>query len=214
MQPINSRPVRNVQCCRAQSQIWSFYGKELLQRFLIPENIYVLCLCVCLGLETFCQDPAVLKKFETMASGKILLAEILERGQTPLVVLYDTSQDDDININAACMKALHDKSLASPLQVPKWLCVNTCGYACGFVTQQNCFYGCPQVNSAYMNVAISSVCSDGTIYCQPPSRGLTKMNETLEKIETYFHSQVNACFVCCLRAFLELWYFYQGADWL
>lgn len=85
----------------------------------MPENIYVLCLCVCLGLETFCQDPAVLKKFETMASGKILLAEILERGQTPLVVLYDTSQDDDININAACMKALHDKSLASPLQVPK-----------------------------------------------------------------------------------------------
>lgn len=146
---------------------------------------------MCPGLEPFCQDPAVLKKFETMASGKILLAEILERGQTPLVVLYDTSQDDDININAACMKALHDKSLASPLQVPKWSCVNTCGYACGFVTQHNCFYGSPQVNSAYMNVAISSVCSDGTIYCQPPSRALTKMNETLEKIETYFHSQVN-----------------------
>lgn len=138
MQLINSRPVRNVQCCRAQSelwagtfrgklrypeQIWSFYGKELLQRFLVPENIYFVCLCVCLGLEPFCQDPAVLKKFETMASGKILLAEILERGQTPLVVLYDTSQDDDININAACMKALHDKSLASPLQVPKRLCV-------------------------------------------------------------------------------------------
>nr|XP_004572265.1 tudor domain-containing protein 7B isoform X3 [Maylandia zebra] len=123
--------------------------------------------CKLAGLETFCQDPAVLKKFETMASGKILLAEILERGQTPLVVLYDTSQDDDININAACMKALHDKSLASPLQV----------------------------NSAYMNVAISSVCSDGTIYCQPPSRGLTKMNETLEKIETYFHSQVTSEFL-------------------
>uniref|UniRef100_A0A3B4EWP9 Tudor domain containing 7 n=1 Tax=Pundamilia nyererei TaxID=303518 RepID=A0A3B4EWP9_9CICH len=123
--------------------------------------------CKLAGLEPFCQDLAVLKKFETMASGKILLAEILERGQTPLVVLYDTSQDDDININAACMKALHDKSLASPLQV----------------------------NSAYMNVAISSVCSDGTIYCQPPSRGLTKMNETLEKIETYFHSQVTSEFL-------------------
>lgn len=52
-----------------------------------------------------------------MASGRILLAEILERGQTPLVVLYDTSQDDDVNINAACMKALQDKTLASPLQV-------------------------------------------------------------------------------------------------
>lgn len=48
-----------------------------------------------------------------------------------------------------------------------------------------------QVNSAYMNVTISSVCSDGTIYCQLPSRGLTKLIEILEKIETYFHSQVD-----------------------
>ncbi|XP_030578444.1 tudor domain-containing protein 7B isoform X2 [Archocentrus centrarchus] len=123
--------------------------------------------CKLAGLEPFCQDPAVLKKFEMMASGKILLAEILERGQTPLVVLYDTSQDDDININAACMKALQDKTLASPLQV----------------------------NSAYMNVTVSSVCSDGTIYCQLPSRGFAKMNETLEKIETYFHSQVTSEFL-------------------
>uniref|UniRef100_A0A3Q4GDN1 Tudor domain containing 7 b n=1 Tax=Neolamprologus brichardi TaxID=32507 RepID=A0A3Q4GDN1_NEOBR len=138
---------------------------ELHERFFkLP---FQAAKCKLAGLEPFCQDPAVLKKFETMASGKILLAEILERGQTPLVVLYDTSQDDDININAACMKALHDKSLASPLQV----------------------------NSAYMNVAISSVCSDGTIYCQPPSRALTKMNETLEKIETYFHSQVTSEFL-------------------
>lgn len=73
------------------------------------------------GLEPFCQEPGVLKKFETMASGRILLAEILERGQIPLVVLYDTSQDDDVNINAACMKALQDKTLASPLQVPECL---------------------------------------------------------------------------------------------
>ncbi|KAL7375178.1 hypothetical protein ABVT39_013255 [Epinephelus coioides] len=118
--------------------------------------------CKLAGLEPFCQEPAVLKKFETMASGKILLAEILERGQTPLVVLYDTSQDDDVNINAACMKALQDKTLASPLQV----------------------------NSAYMNVTVRSVCSDGTIYCQLPSRGLAKLNEILENIETYFHSQI------------------------
>lgn len=77
----------------------------------------MIVMCVCPGLEPFCQEPAVLKKFETMASGRILLAEILQRGQTPLVVLYDTSQDDDVNINAACMKALQDKTLASPLQV-------------------------------------------------------------------------------------------------
>ncbi|KAM3857687.1 tudor domain-containing protein 7B [Diretmus argenteus] len=123
--------------------------------------------CKLAGLEPFCQEPAVLKKFEAMASGRILLAEILERGQTPLVVLYDTSQDDDVNINAACMKALQDKTLASPLQV----------------------------NSAYMNVTVSSVCSDGTIYCQLPSRGLAKLNEILEKTEAYFHSQVTSEFL-------------------
>ncbi|TNN50486.1 Tudor domain-containing protein 7B [Liparis tanakae] len=123
--------------------------------------------CKLAGLEPFCQEPAVLKKFEAMASGKILLAEILERGRTPVVVLYDTSQDDDVNINAACVKALQDKTLANPLQV----------------------------NSAYMNVTVRSVCSDGTVYCQLPSRGLAKLNETLENIEAYFHSQVTSEFL-------------------
>ncbi|XP_071235193.1 tudor domain-containing protein 7B-like isoform X1 [Salvelinus alpinus] len=123
--------------------------------------------CQLAGLEPFYQEPAVLKKLESMASGKILLAEILERGQTPLVVLYDTSQDDDVNINAACIKALQDKTLASPLKV----------------------------NSAYMNVAVRSVCSDGTIYCQLPSRGLAKLTEILEKAEAYFHSQVTSEFL-------------------
>ncbi|KAL6118762.1 tdrd7 [Pungitius sinensis] len=123
--------------------------------------------CKLAGLEPFCQEPAVLKKFETMASGKILLAEIIDRGQTPIAVLYDTSQDDDVNINAACMKTLQDKTLTSPLQV----------------------------NSAYMNVTVRSVCSDGTIYCQLPSRGLAKLNEILENIETYFHSQVTSEFL-------------------
>ena len=86
-----------------------------------------------LGLEPFCQEPAVLKKFESMASGKILLAEILERGQTPLVVLYDTSQDDDVNINAACIKALQDKTLASPLQVDNCHRRGDCLYHCQWV---------------------------------------------------------------------------------
>ncbi|XP_061620255.1 tudor domain-containing protein 7B isoform X2 [Phyllopteryx taeniolatus] len=119
------------------------------------------------GLEPFSQEPAVLKTFEAMASGQILLAEILQRGQTPLMVLYDTSQDDDVNINAACMKALQDKTLSSPLQV----------------------------NSAYMNVSVTSVCSDGTVYCQLPSRGLAKLSEILENVETYFHSQVTSEFL-------------------
>lgn len=70
------------------------------------------------GLEPFALEPAVLKKFDSLASGKILLAEILEREDVPLMVLYDTSQEDDININASCLKALQEKSLESPLQVP------------------------------------------------------------------------------------------------
>lgn len=72
--------------------------------------------CV-LGLEAFALEPAVLKKFDSMASGKILLAEILDREDIPLMVLYDTSQENDININASCLKALQEKSLESPLQV-------------------------------------------------------------------------------------------------
>ncbi|KTG39590.1 hypothetical protein cypCar_00006364, partial [Cyprinus carpio] len=131
--------------------------------------------CKLAGLESFSQEQAVLKRFESMATGKILLAEILVRQEVPLVVLYDTSQDDDININAACMKALHDKSLESPLKMPMCL-KNT------MVTYK--------VNSAYMNVNVTSVCSDGTIYCQVPSRGLTKLNEILEKTENYLHSQI------------------------
>ncbi|XP_016144553.1 tudor domain-containing protein 7B-like [Sinocyclocheilus grahami] len=141
--------------------------------------------CKLAGLESFSQEQAVLKRFESIATGKILLAEILVRQEVPLVVLYDTSQDDDININAACMKALQDKSLESPLKL----------------------------NSAYMNVNVSSVCSDGTIYCQVPSRGLTKLNEILERTENYLHSQVTSellvsrpfCGKICLARYKGKW---------
>ncbi|TRY96523.1 hypothetical protein DNTS_014706 [Danionella cerebrum] len=141
--------------------------------------------CKLAGLESFSQEKAVLKRFESIATGKILLAEILERGEVPVVVLYDTSQDDDVNINAACMKTLQDRSLESPLKV----------------------------NSAYMNVSVTSVCSDGTIYCQVPSRGLTKLNEILEKTENYFQSQVTSeslvsmpfCGKSCLARYKGKW---------
>ncbi len=92
--------------------------------FLVKKKFHISCQISSLyqyvsGLESFSQEQTVLKRFESMATGKILLAEILERQEGPLVVLYDTSQDDDININAACMKALRDKSLESPLKVTK-----------------------------------------------------------------------------------------------
>ena len=35
----------------------------------------------------------------------------------PLVVLYDTSQDDDININSTCLKSLQDNTMNNPLTV-------------------------------------------------------------------------------------------------
>ncbi|XP_068612255.1 tudor domain-containing protein 7B [Brachionichthys hirsutus] len=123
--------------------------------------------CKLAGLEPFCQEPAVLKTFESMASGKILLAEILERGPVPLVVLYDTSQEDDVNVNAACVKALQDRTLASTLQV----------------------------NGTYADVSVTSVCSDGTFYCLLPSEGLAKLNVILEEIETHFHSEVTSAFL-------------------
>ncbi|TNM93537.1 hypothetical protein fugu_001713 [Takifugu bimaculatus] len=63
----------------------------------------------------------------------------------------------------------------------------------------------PEVNSAYMNVTISSVCSDGTIYCQLPSRGLTKLNDVLEKVETYFHSQAVKCCLTDLAVSVGSW---------
>lgn len=46
--------------------------------------------------------------------GKILLMETIEPHQedkTSRVVLYDTSQEDDININSTCLKALQDQNM-------------------------------------------------------------------------------------------------------
>ncbi|XP_048449111.1 tudor domain-containing protein 7 isoform X2 [Rhincodon typus] len=115
--------------------------------------------CKLAGLETFCKEPCVLETFEFLASGKILLMEILERSEVPLVLLYDTSGDDDFNINSACLKALHDKTLELNLKE----------------------------NGVYLNVVVTNVCSDGTIYCQVPSKGWTQLNALLEKVEQYFN---------------------------
>lgn len=35
----------------------------------------------------------------------------------PEVLLYDTSQDDDINIHSVCLKELQDKTMNNPLTV-------------------------------------------------------------------------------------------------
>nr|XP_056705160.1 tudor domain-containing protein 7 [Euleptes europaea] len=118
--------------------------------------------CKLAGLESFCDDHVLVKMVDSQTCGKIFAVEILEKSDIPLVVLYDTSGEDDININAACLKALCDKSLELHLQV----------------------------NALYTNVRVTNVCSDGTLYCQVPSKGLAKLSECLQKLENYFHHKV------------------------
>ncbi|KAL2098292.1 hypothetical protein ACEWY4_007499 [Coilia grayii] len=116
--------------------------------------------CSLAGLSDFHTKSAVLKVLESQVCGHILLAEVVEKGEVPLVVLYDTSQKDDININSACLKALQDGSLCNPLTV----------------------------NSIYLNVSVTYVCPDGTIFCQVPCCGLARLKSLFEKIETFFSS--------------------------
>ncbi|KAM3938190.1 tudor domain-containing protein 7 [Leptodactylus fuscus] len=117
--------------------------------------------CRLAGLEAFCADPVLVKAVEMKACGKILAVEILQKAEKPLVILYDTSGEDDININAVCLRELCDISLSVQLKV----------------------------NASYSNVIVTNVCSDGTLFCQFPSKGLTKLSETLRKIEAEFNSK-------------------------
>lgn len=72
------------------------------------------------GLEAFSSNSLVLSVLDKLAVGKILLMETLQpcpQNETPLAVFYDTSQDEDININSMCLKALQDKTMNNPLSV-------------------------------------------------------------------------------------------------
>ncbi|XP_055283072.1 tudor domain-containing protein 7 isoform X3 [Moschus berezovskii] len=73
--------------------------------------------CKLAGLEVLSDDPDLVKVVESLTCGKIFAVEILEKTDIPLVVLYDTSGEDDININATCLKAICDKSLEVHLQI-------------------------------------------------------------------------------------------------
>uniref|UniRef100_A0A8C6ZHV4 Tudor domain-containing protein 7 n=1 Tax=Nothoprocta perdicaria TaxID=30464 RepID=A0A8C6ZHV4_NOTPE len=105
--------------------------------------------CKLAGLEFFCDDPVLVKTVEALTCSKIFAVEILEKSDIPPLVLYDTSGEDDVNINALCRKALYDKSLELH----------------------------PQVDAVYTNVRITSVSSDGSLYCQIPSKGMTRVSE-------------------------------------
>ncbi|XP_070775926.1 tudor domain-containing protein 7A [Enoplosus armatus] len=116
------------------------------------------------GLEAFSSHPLVLSSLDKLAVGKILLMETLEPCQLnemPVAVLYDTSQDDDVNINSICVKALQDKTMNNPLTV----------------------------NATYQNVCVTNVYADGILYCQLPSRGTARLSKLLEETEGIFTSQ-------------------------
>ncbi|KAM4584761.1 tudor domain-containing protein 7A [Odontesthes bonariensis] len=122
------------------------------------------------GLEAFSSHPSVLSSLEQLAVGKILLMETLEpcqQNEMPVAVLYDTSQDEDININSSCLKTLQDKSMNNPLSV----------------------------HVIYQDVFVSDVCADGTMYCQLPSRGTARLKKLLDETEAYFISQMTSEFL-------------------
>nr|XP_013801047.1 PREDICTED: tudor domain-containing protein 7 [Apteryx mantelli mantelli] len=140
--------------------------------------------CKLAGLEFFCDDPVLVKTVELQTCSKIFAVEILEKSDIPLLVLYDTSGEEDININATCRKALYDKSLELHLQV----------------------------DAIYTNVRVTSVSSDGSLYCQVPSKGLSRLSEILQKLEDYFHyktSEFNVslpfCGKICLFPYKGKW---------
>uniref|UniRef100_A0A3B3ZE17 Tudor domain containing 7 n=1 Tax=Periophthalmus magnuspinnatus TaxID=409849 RepID=A0A3B3ZE17_9GOBI len=119
------------------------------------------------SLEHFSSHPSVLSILEKLAIGKILLMETLEPCQhndTPLVVLYDTSEAEDLNINSACLKVLQDETMNNPLTI----------------------------NVTYQDVSVTNVCADGIIYCQLPSRGMARLMKLLEQTEAFFKTQVTS----------------------
>ncbi|KAK9539920.1 hypothetical protein VZT92_002404 [Zoarces viviparus] len=138
---------------------------ELHQDFLsLPFQAITVGLA---GLEAFSSHPLVLSCLDKLAVEKILLMETLESSQqneTPVVVLYDTSQDDDININSACLKALQDVTMSNPLTV----------------------------NATYQDVCVTNVCADGIVYCQLPCRGSARLSKLLEETESFFISQMTS----------------------
>ncbi|XP_072260553.1 tudor domain-containing protein 7 isoform X2 [Pyxicephalus adspersus] len=142
--------------------------------------------CRLAGLEAFCDDPVLVKAVEAKACGKILAVEMLKRTEKPLVILYDTSGDDDININAICLRELCDHSLSVQLKV----------------------------SASYTNVNVTNVCSDGTLFCQVPSKGLTKLHETLQIVENHFSSKtVTSDFFVSLPFCGKICLFHSKGKW-
>ncbi|NXP48597.1 TDRD7 protein, partial [Heliornis fulica] len=173
------------------------YVDHGFSEFVESSNVYTLqkqfhllpfqaAKCKLAGLEAFCDDPALVKTVKSQTYYKILAVEILEKSDIPLLVLYDTSGEDDININATCLKALYDKSLLL----------------------------CLQVDALYTNVRVTSVFSDGSLYCQVPSKGLSRLSEVLRKLEDYFHYKQTSEFNVSLPFCGKICLFLSKGKWV
>ncbi|XP_008414332.1 tudor domain-containing protein 7A isoform X2 [Poecilia reticulata] len=139
-------------------------------------------------LEAFSSHPQVLSALDKVAVGKILRMESLkprQQNEVPMALLFDTSLDDDLNINTMCLKALQDSTMNNPLSV----------------------------NVVLKDVFVTSVCADGTIFCQLPCRGTVRLRRLLENVEAFFSSQVTSeslvsrpfCGKLCLGRYENKW---------
>lgn len=145
------------------------------------------------GLETFSSHPVLQTFLDEVATGKILLMETLETSEDlqfhspPYVVLYDTSQEDDVNINAACLTTLQDQTMKNLLGVMVWSAKLK---VCSGPVSIHLICLSLQINLTYGGVSVTSVSSEGVVYCQLPSTGASRLRKCLQDIEAIFRSQV------------------------
>ncbi|KGL85182.1 Tudor domain-containing protein 7 [Tinamus guttatus] len=151
--------ITSVEDNRIKASSFLFWSLEKKKKKSLKVSLLVSFNTYAIWLEFFCDDPVLVKTVEAQTCSKIFAVEILEKSDIPPLVLYDTSGEDDVNINATCRKALYDKSLELR----------------------------PQVDAVYTNVRVTSVSSDGSLYCQVPSKGMSRLSEILQKIEDCFH---------------------------
>ena len=62
-------------------------------------NVFQAVCCSLAGLEFVGRDQASLNLLQNMALGQTLVANVMSRGNTVSLVLYNTNTDEDININ-------------------------------------------------------------------------------------------------------------------
>uniref|UniRef100_UPI00358E9D28 tudor domain-containing protein 7B-like n=1 Tax=Myxine glutinosa TaxID=7769 RepID=UPI00358E9D28 len=126
--------------------------------------------CQLAGLENLCIDAAVLSKLYFFAKDKALVMEVIKHSEIPEVILYDTSDEVDVNINLACLQELEDPLLAAQ----------------------------PEEGGVYRDVQVTHIESDGTIFCLVKHLTNAILSELLERIVQYFDDQSETLFTVTL----------------